>query len=250
MKSVCRLRFPVSILVLMSSLFAISSPAQELWPGMDGYLSTQLVSAPNGTPEFAVVNLYTAGLVAFSWNYDECGRSARHSGNADLAWTLGKPWERGQSTPVGTAASGCTGVITAAVFADGKELGNPDVLRGIHNCRKARWEEVHRTLKEDILAVPLSAWDPDLSVSKLRERRAQFSMYLYTDDSNAAAMQACRTGTIEFLTSQIEDYQSSVKSNPEKYEPRRFIFLEYLKEIETALTSSTYPTNRTWWKAP
>jgi hypothetical protein len=54
-----------------------------------------------------------------------------------------KPVEQGKIISTASAGGGCSGGITAAIFADGTELGDPAVLRGMHNCRAAAREEVH-----------------------------------------------------------------------------------------------------------
>jgi hypothetical protein len=252
MESASRLTLAWMRFVLASIVLASAAHAQELWPGMESYLKLTLVPvAGSNAPEVAVTNLYSAGLVEISWTYSKCadGPHFRHSGHQDLADTLGNPTVQGETVQT-PSARGCSGGITAAIFADGKELGDPDALRQIHDCRRAKREEVHRTLEDDIFKFPLSGWDPESSVKKLKDRRAQFPMNLYTDDPNVGALQACRTSTLEYLASAIEDYRTSVARNPSKFEPRRAMFLQYLKEMEQALESPIYPSSRTWWKGP
>ena len=202
--------------------------------------------------EVLVTNMYSSGLVALNWEYHGCPGAVRtaRSGYTDLALGLGNPRAQGQTEQAANAEIGCSGGITAAIFTDGKELGDPETLRQIHECRRVASEEIHRTFEEDISTVPQNDWDPASSVQKLKARRAQFPMYYYTDDNKAVALQGCRTDAIDYVRSSIEAYRSNVASNPAKYEPRRGMFLQYLREIELALKSPTYPSRRTWWMAP
>lgn len=252
MASASLIRFACFRWILLTLLFAPAGLAQELWPGMEGYLKLTLRPAGGDKNTVLVTNLYASGLVALYWDYYKCpgGVSAANSGKTDLALGLGNPLAQGQTLQAASAETGCSGGITAAIFADGKELGEPETLGQIHSCRSAAAEEIHRTFEEDISTVPQGGWDPASSIAKLKARRSQFPMYLYTDNPREAALQACRTVAIDYLRSSMESYRASVTSDPAKYGPRRGMFLQYLKEIEQALRSRAYPTRRTWWMAP
>lgn len=143
--------------------------------------------------------------MAASWSY-ECDGLARRRGYGDAALVFADAVAQGSKFPGMSAENVCTGTITAAIFADGKELGDPAVLRRMHNCRKASWEELHRTLKEDILAVPFSNWDVDSALNKLRARRAEFPTFISVDhvDPEHEDDRGCRMDTLDWLISRAK----------------------------------------------
>ena len=229
-------------------LLAAAANAQQLWPGMENYLRIDLIPTAYDVRSVELTNLYAFGLVAVSWDI-QCDGSARHRGSGDAALAFANAVAQGSTFPAGSAGVGCTGGITAAIFTDGKELGDPAVLRQMHNCRKAAWEELHRTLKEDILAVPFSRWDIDSGLGKLRARRAEFPTSISVDHQvpEHEDDRVCRMQTLDYLTSIIADYRSDMVKDPSKYPKRAESFLRYLAGWEGALTSATYPPAH-WWK--
>jgi len=246
-------------MVLMMLLTSLMAHSQELWPGMETYLKIE--PDPGDTHAAILTNLYSSPLVAFSEGGQCPGRpSARAGLRSDAAATFAIPWSTGQATTVRRpAGGGCTASITSAIFADGKEMGDPEALAIMHDCRHAKWEEIHRTLMEDIFKGPLSQWNPDLSLAILAARREPLAQVTqpealpqgaYSDDEYKIAIHACHIFGIDVLISSIKDYQTSVASDPAKYGPRRLEFLAYLKGIQDVLASPTYPAVRTWWKRP
>jgi len=193
------------IAILLGLLFSLAAPAQELMPDMEPYLRTTLVPATYDINTIELTNLYNFSLVAASWSYT-CDGSARRRGSGDAALVFTDAVAQGSKFPGMSAENVCTGTITAAIFADGKELGDPAVLRRMHNCRKASWEELHRTLKEDILAVPFSNWDVDSALNKLRARRAEFPTFISVDhvDPEHEDDRGCRMDTLDWLISRAK----------------------------------------------
>lgn len=155
---------------LATALLATPFPAaaQELWPDMDSYVRHSVNS--DGTA-LEVANLYGAALVAGAWTY-KCDR-VMSEGFVDAARSSIAPWEKGQKLATTRLPEpGCTTTVTALIFADGKEVGDPAVLKQLHEHRVVAWDEIHRLRQEDILSlkVPLAQWDPVQSVAKLQAR--------------------------------------------------------------------------------
>jgi hypothetical protein len=171
-----------------------------------------------------------------------------YSGKDDAAANYSNPWEQGQTDEILGPRAGCEGGITAAIWADGKELGNPKALQGIHDCRTVAREEIHLALEGEILATPTSQWDPARSIAKLKVHHADLKQTIYTDDAHAAAMRGCQASEVSGLILDIEDFQKNSSREPDKYATQKGDFLRYLLEMEQALGSPTYPTIRTWWK--
>lgn len=237
MDSPCLSRI-LNALALSGFLFSASSPAQQIWPGMETYLKWV------DSPEIGIKNLYSEGLVAYHW-VDECSRN--RSGGSDAALTLTKPLEPGKTQRMGFERPECIH-ITAALFADGKELGDPAVLRQMHDCRSAEAEEFHQTLLEDRPKIYLSTWDPESSLSRLYAREGVFKESLNSGDPDEVNIHGCHLIGLETLIGMFKDYQSSVAAEPAKYGRRKGLFLRYLEGIDDALSSITYPSGQTWWK--
>jgi hypothetical protein len=105
-------------------------------------------------------------------------------------------------------------------------------------------------LSEDILTVPLSEWNPEVSLDKLKARRAGFPTFISTnqDLGEHEGDRACRITALDNLKARIEEYRTSVADDPDKFGPRKGAFLHYLMEWDQVLASSTYPLSTHWWK--
>jgi hypothetical protein len=231
-------------LVLAPLLLAWPIQCQTLWPGMDSYLEMSLVPRPDTTPTVYLTNLYYSPLVAVSWDYKCTGsRWTRHSGFVDAALTFNDPWAKGTIVGTSAAGAGCTGGITSVIFANGTEIGDPEVLREMHGRRAYALEEVQRTLGDDVLSVPMERWDPLTSVTKLQARIAQLPEITYLNQQEVTS----RSQTLEALIRSIEDYRSDVKANPSVYLPRAGKYIEYLQDWEQGLASTSYPSTTFRW---
>lgn len=244
--------------LLVALLAATPSLAQELRPGMEPYLKLTLRPADAYSNTADLTNLYSSALIAVSWRYtctpgETTGYwrdSTGYSGGQDVTSSLTNPWETGQTLRIQGAVTGCKGGVTAAIFADGKEIGDTSALRQIHNCRDARREEVRKVLYDDISNAPLAELDIVQSIRKLKARRAEFSETTAVDhdEGEHVADRGCQISALDYLISSFEDYGDSASKEPTKYGPRKNLFLQYWKELEQALGSPTYPATRTWWK--
>lgn len=235
--------------VLTALLFASAAQAQELWPGMDAYLRITFGdTTAMGNIPVLLTNLYSSPLVDFTFA-EKCtdGHHGFHGEN-DAAVNNRGPSLPGQTVRVDYAVAGCTYGIMSAIWADGKEFGDPALLRDTHECRAIEEEEVHLALEGEISKVPVSQWDPALSLTKLKKHLDDFPLYTYTDDMHAVAMQGCHKTEIAALIDAIQGFQKNASQEPDKYALQRGRFLLYLKEIEKALGSPTYPAAPFWWK--
>jgi hypothetical protein len=249
MATVNRLSFVVPGTLLLALLSAAKAPAQELWRGMEGYLKVVPTKYQNNIEGAGVTNLYNSALVVLTWEYKCTDREhPRAAGTADAAANYANPWEQGQTIEIGRPRAGCSGGVTGAIWADGRELGDAAVLRQVHDCRSVQQEEVHLALEGEILQNQVPQWDPAKSIAALKQHHKEFEEIMYTDDANAVAMRNCRAGEVDGLMLDIEDFQKNASKNPDKYAQQRTLFLQYLKEMEQALGSPTYPTTRTWWR--
>ncbi|HVC47741.1 MAG TPA: hypothetical protein VND90_10880 [Terracidiphilus sp.] len=238
------------MLLLLPFFFSLKSFAQELWPGMGGYLKLTFETKEiEGAPIIDVTNLYHSPLVAVAWKY-RCDDPEHkgHDGNIDAAMTYSEPWAAGQTLRTTSAWKGCTGGITAAIWADGKELGDLSTLQEIHECRDVNAEVFHSALEEGILKSPISEWDPARSLEELKTRRAQFAKPLYTDNHDLGWVKSCHWRSLDYLIYQIKNYQSSVEEDPNRYGARRDLFVQYLMEMEKASNARTFPTHHMSWK--
>ena len=233
--------------MLLILFFCSTAQAQEFWPGMEPYL--QMTLGPEilqGEPVIHVNNLYRSPLVAVVYAYKCTETEHGFHGTDDAAVNYSNPSRQGQTINIQSVWPGCTGRIMAAIWADGKELGDPAALRQFHDCRAVEQEEVHLALEEEIMKVPISQWDPAQSITKLNTRRDSFPMH--TTDVNASEIQGCRTTEIYALTIDLEDFQKTASQDPDKYALQRGRFLRFLKEMEQSLGSPTYPAAPFWWK--
>ena len=223
------------------SIGSFASPAQELWDGMDRYLTVQTTPIP------ALINHYNSPLVAVYWDYPCANEHESSSGYSDAALTFAKPAQPEEPFRISGPLPGCPGRILGAIWADGKELGDRAVLARAHKCRSVTWEELHRTLKEDVFSVPPEHWDPRTTAELLKRRHAPYegTVQLGPNDSESAI--SCRANAILQIAQDIEDYRTAIASKPEEAIRRRGLFLQYLKEWEASLTSSTFPAQPFWW---
>jgi hypothetical protein len=242
-KSVC-------IEILIALLSAIGAHAQVLGPGLEPYLAVRLTPTETDVRAPVVTNLYSAALVAYSTDYQCDGtHSLGHRGYGDAAMIYTTPVATGKSEGIPSPGPGCKGGVTTAIWADGKEMGDPDELRNIHDCRAVALEELQATLEGDILKVPPDKWEPDVTIAKLKARRAQFPNNSEIDAPHGVRVWNCRIEEIEYLTSSIEQFRSTMAKHPTAYLMRGF-FLQYLRDWEKGLSSFTYPERPTWWMNP
>lgn len=235
----------VRVLILTSLLTVTSgTAAQELFPGMEKYLTLQ------STPVPALVNHYDAALVAAYWDYPCAPADRAVAGSSDVALNYSKPAETGSAFRITGPEDSCAGRITAVVWADGNEIGDAAVLRTHHACRSATWSELHRTLAEDIFKVRPDRWDPQASVDKLEVRSRPFQETTHLESRDSAAVVACRANAIDTQIRYIRDYQSAAAAQPDKSLQLRFQFLRYLRDWEQALNSPIYPEKPIWWNWP
>jgi hypothetical protein len=226
-------------------LLACPIQGQTLWPGMDPYLEMSLVPRPDTTPTVYLTNLYDSPLVAVSWDYKCNGsRWTRHRGFLDAALAYSEPWPKGAVVGTSAAGVGCKGGITAVVFADGRELGDAQGLKQIHDRRRYAREEMRLILDEGILGVPPSQWDPEQSLTKLQARIAQLPE---PTSQNIDEVDQDKS-TLQDLIRSIEDYRSEVKANPNVYLPRTGKYIENLQRWEQGLASTSYPSTTFRWK--
>jgi hypothetical protein len=217
--------------------------AQGLSPGLDSYLRGCFgPKDQSGQAIYFATNAYDTALVAYSEDR-RCHRpGSNHTSDnttlMDLATGFEPPVEKGRTIPmVFPDASICTNTLNAFIFADGKEVGDPESLRKLHERRAAQWREVHKTLEEDILRVPLEKWNPTESVVKLQARLLEASNEADRD----------RVYELQSLIAVLQSYQDRVKSDAEKYLPLKGVFLQSLQEWDKALSSSEYPLRSEWW---
>jgi hypothetical protein len=135
----------------------------------------------------------TSPLVAFVYE-GNCGKVMHVRGYDDVALTYGPPLEVGKTMSIATVPMGCKVPLTAAVFADGRWLGNPSDLAFIRARRKAAEAELRSILKEvamdnadhkfdaDDLEVKIAkyknALDPDWRKYPNREEGARMAVLL------------------------------------------------------------------------
>jgi hypothetical protein len=222
--------------------------AQDLWPGMEPYLAIRTVPTPTDVRAPVVTNLYPSALVAFSVNYRCDGAHSKgHGSYADAAMIYTAPIRTGESDGIPSPGSGCQGGIVTALWADGKEMGDPNELRNMHDCRAVALEELKKTLHEDILAVPQEKWDPAVSVANLKARRAQFAGNTHFEDPHDIRTFNCRAEEITYLITSVEQFRSGMANDPVKFGRLKGFYLQYLREWEQALASPTYPEKPVWW---
>jgi hypothetical protein len=135
--------------------------------------------------------------------------------------------------------------VTAIVWADGKEIGAPEVLKQFHDCRTAAWDELHTFLASSVFSLPPDQWDPSASVELLKGRLAQEATFRL--NAHDMAVHVCRHNILQTLAQSIEDYRSLVAKEPDELLHRRGLFLQFLKDWQAALISPTYPSNRIKW---
>jgi len=220
---------------------------------------------PYAEDKVYLTNLDSSPLTAATWDY-RCpfqpltsGGSdspkmglGRRTGRFDVALNHGYPLKTGESLHLTRTGDGCSGMITAIIFADGSEFGDPVILRRLHECRAVAKEELDTVLHQDILAVPISTWDPAQTLAKLQARKAtfHFPMDMNSTDENTMEMQNCRVFEIENIASGISEFQSSEAGDPAYYTPRRSVFVEAMLEKDRLMTSSTYKRSNINWKKP
>jgi hypothetical protein len=174
-----------------------------------------------------------------------------HPSGFDAASSYAPPWKPGQSVYV-SVSQGCGAPrLTAAVFADGLEVGDPQALRLRHKYRAAILEELQKTLDDDVLPSfnSTAGWDPQASVNRLKARHSAFPTTFHDGDPPRPDEEAMRIAIVEYLTSAIEDYRTVVANDPVTRDLRTALFVRYLKDWEVALKSKTYPAAPKWWKA-
>ncbi len=239
---------PASVRVrdLMPAWFLISAlglSAQELWPGMEKYVTLQTTPAP------ALINHYSAALVAAYWEYPCHADDVAAAGYSDVAESFASPAETGEAFQIGGAQDRCPGKITAAIWADGNEIGDPEVLREFHDCRTAAWDEMHRFLKANVFAFPADKWDPSVSSANLKQKLA-LEETLQNVSAHDFAVHGYSVAVLAFLAQSMDDYRAVIEQHPDQLIQRRGMFLRYLKEWEQALNSPIYPEKPIWWNWP
>ncbi len=225
--------------------------AQDLWPGMEKYVTVKPDEA--APPRAYLVNLYSAPLVAAYWDYKCPGRADFHrqGGSSDAALAFAAPAVTGDTFNIVAPREGCEGQITAIVWADGKEIGDPPVLKQFHDCREAAWDEMHTFLSAHVYNMSPDQWDARVSAEMLKARLApEETTTLHGLNLHDTATHVCRANALQFLAQSIESYRSFVANNPDQLIHRRGLFLEFLKEWEAALHSPNYPANRLTWDLP
>jgi hypothetical protein len=233
--------FP-TVVVLLGILLAPGSQAQQVSPGMESYLMWV------EKPSVALTNVSTLGLVAYQWDNVCVGHSNEGgSGWSDAASTLSPPLKQGELAMRGYDRPQCLR-ITAAIFADGTEIGDPAALSHIHDCRTAEAAEIHQTIAENRANIYSSEWDPEPSIARLKKRIAPYQITNYTDDPKETEMSTCHWVALSFLIHELQDYQSSLNEDPGKYGPRKIRLWRYLMSIETELGSTAYLPQYSYWK--
>jgi hypothetical protein len=239
------------MLLVAVIILPLRTEAQDLSPGMQQYISVTVVHAPTASPAAMLLNHYSSALVAAYWDY-KCpggGDFTGHGGSSDAALNYSTPAETGGSFQIAAPHDGCEGKVTSVIWADGKEIGDPAVLKEFHDCRNAAWEEMSDFLKTGVFNLPTDKWDPRISVEMLKTKLAP-EAELRDLSHHDLAIYVCRRQVLQSLAQSIEDFRSSAATNPDQLVQRRGLFLQYLKEWEQALISPTYPATRTWWNRP
>jgi hypothetical protein len=249
----------LAIIVFVALAQGSFCPAQTLWEGMEEHVKLTPYAS-----KVDLTNVDSSALTAVFWDYrcpfkpllpsasggPRMGVS-RHTGTFDVALTHGYPLKTGDSLHMAAFPAGCSGGPTAIIYADGREFGDPVVLRRLHDCRAVSKEELDQVLHQDLLLVPISRWDPQQSLDKLKARKAAFHFPMDdTMDENAKEMQSCRVFEIDNIATGIAEFQSSEAGDPAYYTPSRSVFLEGMLEKDRLMTSSTYKRSNINWKKP
>jgi hypothetical protein len=193
-----------------------------------------------------LTNLYDAPLVAAAWRY-KC-ETVRSEAFLDVSLSSAEPWGKGRTIPsTRLPESGCATTITAIIFADGKEVGDPKVLEQLHEHRALFWDEVHRLRQEDILSTkaPLFEWTPTKSVANLQARLAALphGNDVYPDENDGYRGQA-----LQLLIKELQAYQAQATADPSDPAFHKGKLLKFLQEWDEGLSSPTYSTERTYWR--
>jgi len=237
-----RLHLVAAAFVLPGILLTPASQAQQVWPGMEPYLIWV------EKPTVALTNISTLGLVAYQWDNVCPGHSdVGGPGWSDLASTGSPPLKQGGLTMQGYQRPECLR-ITAAIFADGTELGDPGALSHLHDCRTVEAAEIHQTIAENRANIYSREWNPELTIALLKKRMAPYLVTRYTDDPKETEMSTCHWVALGFLIHEIQDYQSHLNEDPEKYGPRQIVLWRYLVGIENALGKTVYLPQYIYWK--
>lgn len=237
----------LTLLVALITL-PIGVSAQDLWPEMDKYATVTNSPGSAVSPRAELINHHSAPLVAAFWDYLCPGRGdfSGHGGSSDAAMNFAPPADTGAAFQIAAPREGCEGKVTAIVWADGKEIGNPVVITQFHDCRAAAWDEMHTFLDANVFNFPQDKWDPVVSVERLKGKLAPEGT-LHGLGPHDYAIHICRGQILQSLTQSLENYRSVVANQPDQLIQRRGLFLQYLKEWEQALIAPSYPTSRIWW---
>ena len=253
---------PVTALFFGLTAYPTPAHAQTLWAGMEGH-----VKLTPYADKVDLTNLDSSALAAVFWDYrcpfrplaaaGSTGSApqmglGRHTGRFDVALNHGYALKTGESLHLAAFPQGCSGGPTAIIFADGREFGDPVVLKRLHDCRAVAKEDLDTVLHQDILTAPISAWDPAQSLARLKARKATFHFPMdgNTMDENAMEMQNCRVFEIDNIATGISEFQSDEAADPAYYTNRRGAFLEAMLEKDRLMTSPAYKRSGIYWTKP
>lgn len=227
---------------LLTATVSQAQTLQELLPPGE----YKFPASPGGAEE--VKNLYTSGLVALVWQYTCSDGRLPETGFFDAALSDAAPYPPDAMVLTSSGMEGCDGGALAAIWADGKEMGDLTALAALHSCRAVTREEINRALKEHIRNRPLVAWDPRLSVEKLKARCAAVRQKMDTSSDIAVYTSSCRESAVAGLIDVVEEYRTALAQNPEKYANHAGRFVLYLESLEKHLAAPNYLHERYWWK--
>ena len=199
-------------------------------------------------PVAGLTNFHSVPLVAFRWDDTPCaGERPQTEGAFDAAVDFSPPLKTKATAHFKGFDEGCIRA-SAAIFADGLEMGDSRDLQRIKDCRTASWAELQETFLDDLSKVSVDDWSPQQSIERLVARRIAFVKSTEDSPPGKYELNQCHVKMLDLLILRIGSYQSSLEKDPEEYGPRRARFLQYMKDWKAALSSRIYSYPPTDWR--